>query len=55
MSEPVKIHAYINHIDCPHCEAPQLGFLNDPRGGTFNCESCGQDFEVPEDAPVDFG
>jgi len=55
MSEPVIIRAYVTHIDCPHCSNPAMGFLNDPRGGTYKCEVCGQDFEVPANAEIDFG
>ncbi len=55
MCEPVKIVAHITYIECPHCSVPQMGFINDPRGGSFKCESCNQDFEVPEDAEIDFG
>lgn len=55
MSEPVVIVAYVSYIDCPKCSHPAMGFLNDPRGGKYKCEGCGEDFEVPEDAKIDFG
>lgn len=55
MSEPVVIVAIISYIDCPHCSTPAMGFVNDPRGGTFKCDGCGKDFEVPLDAKIDFG
>jgi len=55
MSEPVVIVAHITYIDCPHCSHPAMGFVNDPRGGTFKCEHCEKDFQVPLDAPIDFG
>lgn len=54
LKQPVII-AYITSIDCPACEVPQQGFINDPRGGDFKCESCGASFHVPTDATVDFG
>jgi hypothetical protein len=52
--KPVIV-AFITHIDCPICEAPQTGFVNDPRGGNFDCSECGKPFHVPVDAPIDFG
>lgn len=55
MSEPVVIVAHISYIDCPYCSVPVMGFVNDPRGGKFKCDSCDQSFEVPLDAKVDFG
>lgn len=55
MSEPIVIVAYVSYIECPHCSAPAMGFLNDPRGGTYKCDSCGEDFHVPLEAKIDFG
>lgn len=55
MAEPVVINAFITSIDCPHCTHPLQGFVNDPRGGTFTCDGCSEQFEVPEDATIDFG
>lgn len=49
MSEPVVIVAHISYIDCPICSVPVMGFVNDPSGGTFKCDSCEQNFEVPLD------
>lgn len=55
MSEPIIIVAHITQLNCPHCSYELSGFVNDPRGGTFNCDSCKLDFEVPENAEIDFG
>jgi hypothetical protein len=55
VSGSVKIVAVITYIECPHCSVPQMGFINDPRGGSFDCDGCGKAFEVPEDAEIDFG
>ena len=55
MCELVKIVAHITYIECPHCSVPQMGFINDPRGGSFKCEDCGQEYAVPEDSEIDFG
>ena len=51
----IKIMAFITAIDCPRCEHPNMGFVNDPRGGTFECDGCNETYSVPEDATVDFG
>jgi DNA-directed RNA polymerase subunit RPC12/RpoP len=55
MTEPLKIIASVSYIECPHCEVPQFGFLNDPRGGTYDCNDCKLSFDVPDDTPVDLG
>lgn len=53
--EAIVINAYITAINCPHCTYPTSNYVNDPRGGEFNCEGCHQSFKVPEDAKIDFG
>lgn len=53
--KPLKIHVNVTHIDCPHCSAPQTGFVNDPRGCEFVCDECTESFSVPDDAEVDLG
>jgi hypothetical protein len=57
MSEEKKlvIVAHITHIDCPICESPQEGFVNEPRGGNFTCTECKKPFLVPTAAEIDFG
>jgi len=54
-TDSVVITAFITNIDCPHCTLPNNGFVNDPRGGDFECTGCHQKFHVPEDAEIDFG
>lgn len=49
------IVAHITYIECPHCDTPQQGFINDPRGGKYTCDDCQQDYQVPENAEIDFG
>jgi transposase-like protein len=51
----IVIVAYVNHVDCPHCDASQMGFVNDPRGGDYVCEDCKKPYHIPSNAPVDFG
>lgn len=51
----IVIVAYVNHLDCPHCGVEQMGFLNDPRGGDYECDSCKKKYHVPKDARVDLG
>lgn len=52
--KPVIV-AVITHIDCPICGLTQTGFVNDPRGSSFDCSECGKPFHIPADAPIDFG
>lgn len=51
----IVIVAYVNSVDCPHCAATQMGFLNDPRGGTYECDECKKSYYVPIGARVDLG
>lgn len=55
MCSAVTIVASVAFIECPECSEPKNNFLNDPRGGTFECDGCGHFFYVPEDTPVDLG
>jgi rubredoxin len=42
------------HFDCPGCGAQQDGFLSNPAGGKFNCESCGIEYKVNAEADIEF-
>ena len=55
--EPVVpvIAAFITSVNCPICNTPQLGFIEDPRGGDFDCNDCGRPFHIPADSSVVFG
>lgn len=55
MDVEIVIVAYVNHVDCPHCGAAQMGFVNDPRGGACTCEDCEKPYKIPADAKVDLG
>ena len=39
-------------VECPHCGNDNEGFVNDPRGGTFECDSCGESFSINEGAKI---
>lgn len=49
----IKIICTVGYIDCPHCQASQMNFINDPRGGTYECDSCNKPFHVPDNAKID--
>ena len=49
----IKIICSVGYIDCPHCQASQMNFISDPRGGTYECGSCNKPFHVPENAKID--
>lgn len=51
----IVIVAYVNHVDCPHCGVAQIGFVNDPRGGEYECEACKKSYQVPINARIDLG
>ncbi|MFA4834480.1 MAG: hypothetical protein WC749_00210 [Dehalococcoidia bacterium] len=51
----IVIVAYVTSVDCPHCSATQMGFVNDPRGGTYDCDECNTSYQIPKDARVDLG
>lgn len=42
----VNVNALEMYVDCPYCKVTQEGFLDDPRGGEFECESCGMKYKV---------
>lgn len=52
MKEVTRINATMITLDCPHCGENQEGFLDDPRGGDYKCEECGNMYGVAEDATV---
>lgn len=43
-----------SHINCPHCRSPQDGWYCDPRGAASQCDDCGGNFTVNEDASIVF-
>lgn len=49
-----RILVSVTSVKCTVCGSAQDGFLNDPRGGTFDCDSCGGAFHVAADAPISF-
>lgn len=51
--EGLKIVCSVGYVDCPNCGASYMNFINDPRGGTYDCESCEKPFHVPVNAIVD--
>lgn len=40
---------------CPECGNYEEGFVTDPRGQTFKCESCGAAYQVHPNADVEYG
>lgn len=51
--EGPKVVCSVGYVDCPGCGASQMNFINDPRGGTYDCDSCGKPFHVPVNAIID--
>lgn len=43
-------------VDCPHCNAPQGGWFDDPRGGegSHKCDDCGGLYRVPDTVDIRF-
>lgn len=50
-----EIKVSVVSVNCTACGSDQDGFLNDPRDGTFDCESCGAKFHVGPDSLISFG
>ena len=48
--ESQKIAALEVRVECPHCTELQEGFVGDPRGGSFTCDSCGEPYTVAHEA-----
>jgi Zn finger protein HypA/HybF involved in hydrogenase expression len=42
------------HVQCPHCNEDQDGWLVDPRGGEHVCDHCGEKYTVANDAQIKF-
>lgn len=42
-------------LTCPYCEAEVDGFLSDPSGSEFECDSCGETYKVSLFADIKFG
>lgn len=40
-------------VRCPHCEEIQDGFIGDPRGGTFECDSCEKEYTIHKEADIE--
>lgn len=51
--EGPKVVCSVGYVDCPGCGASQMNFINDPRGGTYDCDNCGKPFHVPVNAIID--
>lgn len=51
--EGLKVVCSVGYVDCPECGSSQMNFINDPRGGTYDCDNCGKPFHVPVNAIID--
>ena len=47
-----KVRATMVTVECPYCDCLNEGFLDDPRGGEYDCEGCGEHFKVSIKAKV---
>jgi len=39
---------------CPHCGAVEDGFIGNPAGKEFECDSCKQPYQIHPEADVEF-
>lgn len=53
MATAIKIFASAKSVTCPHCDSPQDGFMSDPRGGTYICDDCNEQYFVAVDSIVE--
>ncbi|MCE2571852.1 hypothetical protein [Motilimonas eburnea] len=54
----MKVQNYMLTADveviCPHCGSLESGFVGNPAGGEFVCDSCGQPYQVHKEADIEF-
>lgn len=50
----LKVSSSDVQVECPQCCEAVDGFINDPRGGVFECDQCGERFSIDENATVKF-
>lgn len=39
---------------CPYCEKENEGWISDPRNQTDECDHCGEEYKVHQDADIDY-
>lgn len=54
MKTVTELRTHDVEVECPHCGALEEGFCVDPRGGDFECDSCGEKYQVHSDADIEF-
>ena len=54
MEEAETLFIWSCTINCPHCDASQDGWVIDPRGTEQVCDSCNEDYKVPQDIKLSF-
>lgn len=47
-----RLTARTTTLDCPKCNAEQNGWVGDPRGQDHQCDACGTEFHVAQDADI---
>ncbi len=53
MNGEVIVHAMVQYVACPACQAEIKGFVMDPRGAQgIECDHCHEKFDIPADARV---
>ena len=59
MSEPeikeqTLLYATDVKLQCPHCGEWEDGFVGNPSGHQFDCDSCGKPYRVHREADIEF-
>jgi hypothetical protein len=53
MKQVTELLAKKISLKCPNCHEELDGFMADPRGSTFDCEYCLEDFFVDDQADIE--
>lgn len=46
------LNSYTAIIQCPHCDHENSNWLSDPRGMDSYCDSCGEQYSIPDDIEI---
>lgn len=52
MKKVMEIIVKAQSVKCPHCDSKQDGWLGDPRGVTTECDDCGKEYSVSQEATL---
>jgi predicted RNA-binding Zn-ribbon protein involved in translation (DUF1610 family) len=54
MKTATVMYATSVRVQCPHCGAVEDGFIGNPAGKAFECDSCKQPYRIHPEADIEF-